>query len=117
MIEEPVPTFKELREARGWTQEQLGKLVGCLRSHISEYETGYKTPSLPMLYTLANLFEIPLDKMAKVIFLARPGHKKIIHPRNRMKGGRKKPKNKVKMKRRKNVQHVLKTKETSKKCR
>ncbi|MFJ6431312.1 Scr1 family TA system antitoxin-like transcriptional regulator [Streptomyces sp. NPDC091416] len=39
--------LRRLREARGWTQDRLGVLVGCTGRHISAIETGRKSPTLP----------------------------------------------------------------------
>ena len=49
--------IKELRKQRGWTQEHLAALIGVVKSHVSEMETGKKNPSGPLLDKLAEVFE------------------------------------------------------------
>lgn len=39
--------LRKLREARGWTQDQLGDMAGCSGRHISAMETGRKSATLP----------------------------------------------------------------------
>jgi|GEM_PF-1299297 len=50
--------LKDLRNKRGWTQEQLADIVGCTKSHISEMESGKKNASSPMLESLATAFDV-----------------------------------------------------------
>lgn len=38
--------LRKLREARGWTQEELGERMGYASAHISSVETGRKIPTL-----------------------------------------------------------------------
>ncbi len=38
--------LKQLREARGYTQQTFSVVVGISRSHYSQIETGEKQPSL-----------------------------------------------------------------------
>ncbi|MGW6455583.1 helix-turn-helix domain-containing protein [Streptomyces sp. NPDC055078] len=37
--------LRRLRDARGWTQEELGERVGCTGSHISAVEIGRRPPT------------------------------------------------------------------------
>lgn len=47
---------KELRTARGWTQEQLAAAVGVSRQSINSIERERYVPSLPLALTFARVF-------------------------------------------------------------
>ncbi|MFJ9842357.1 Scr1 family TA system antitoxin-like transcriptional regulator [Kitasatospora sp. NPDC101155] len=51
--------LRELREARGWTQEHLAALIGYSAVHVSAVETGRKPPTLPFSRRLDVAFEAP----------------------------------------------------------
>lgn len=54
---------KELRAARGWTQEELARSVGVSRQSINSIERGRYVPSLPLALTFAKLFECSTDQV------------------------------------------------------
>jgi len=62
-----VPTIKnrikELRTARGWTQEELAKAVGVSRQSINSIERDRYVPSLLLALTFARVFECPTDQI------------------------------------------------------
>lgn len=45
--------IKELREKKGLTQKELGRLVGVGQSVVAQYESGQRTPSLRIAERLA----------------------------------------------------------------
>ena len=49
--------IKLLREAKGITQEELGKRVGCTRQAIQQIEIGHNTPSVDTLEKIAKVFK------------------------------------------------------------
>ncbi|MFF2078033.1 Scr1 family TA system antitoxin-like transcriptional regulator [Kitasatospora sp. NPDC058162] len=49
--------LREAREARGWTQEHLGGLIGYSAVHISAVETGRKPPTSRFVKRLDGAFE------------------------------------------------------------
>jgi XRE family transcriptional regulator, regulator of sulfur utilization len=49
---------KQLRKARGWSQEELAERADLNRSYIGEIERGIATPSLATLSKLAGSFEL-----------------------------------------------------------
>jgi len=51
--------LRRLRNAKGWSQEDLAVRLEISRSHIGRLETGEKQPSLNMLFRLANALEVP----------------------------------------------------------
>lgn len=53
--------IRELREAKGWTQTELGKQVGVNQSAIDKYESGHIVPPVNRLYRLADAFGVSLD--------------------------------------------------------
>jgi putative transcriptional regulator len=54
---------KELRTARGWTQEQLAEAVGVSRQSINSIERDRYVPSLPLALTFARVFGSPTDEI------------------------------------------------------
>jgi transcriptional regulator with XRE-family HTH domain len=51
----------ELRESRGWTQEQLSGMIGITRAALSHYEKNRRKPDYDTLTTLADLFNVTID--------------------------------------------------------
>jgi len=49
--------LRELREARGLTQEQLGELVGASRQAVNAIETEKFEPSIWLAYDISRVFE------------------------------------------------------------
>ena len=47
----------ELRQARGWTRDELGQLLGISRSAIQKWEKGQHMPKVDMLVSLAEALE------------------------------------------------------------
>lgn len=53
--------IKELREENGWTQTQLGKLVGVERTTISNYEREDRQLTASVINQLCDLFDVSAD--------------------------------------------------------
>lgn len=53
--------LKELREQRGYSQEELAKLLNTSRSRIGMYEQGRRQPDFEMQETIADLFNVTID--------------------------------------------------------
>jgi putative transcriptional regulator len=54
---------KDLRTARGWTQEELAKAVGVSRQSINSIERDRYVPSLELALTFARIFGCPTDDL------------------------------------------------------
>jgi len=52
---------KDLRTARGWTQEQLAQAVGVSRQSINSIERNRYVPSLELALTFSRVFNCPTD--------------------------------------------------------
>jgi putative transcriptional regulator len=57
---------KELRTARGWTQQDLADSVGVSRQSINSIERDRYVPSLPLALTFARVFGCPTDDIFKL---------------------------------------------------
>ncbi len=57
---------KELRSARGWTQEQLAAAVGVSRQSINSIERDRYVPSLALALHFARIFECSTDEIFKL---------------------------------------------------
>jgi transcriptional regulator with XRE-family HTH domain len=53
--------LKAAREAKGYTKDKLGKLVGIHHSQIGRYEKGDASPSAEVLKKLANALDASTD--------------------------------------------------------
>mgnify|MGYP002713279769 CR=1 FL=1 len=56
--------IKQLRQARGWTQEELASQIGVKQKQISSYERGTSNPTTDVLIKIAQVFEVSLDYLA-----------------------------------------------------
>jgi putative transcriptional regulator len=54
---------KELRDARGWTQQQLADAVGVSRQSINSIERDRYVPSLLLALTFARVFGRATDEI------------------------------------------------------
>jgi putative transcriptional regulator len=54
---------KELRNGRGWTQEQLADAVGVSRQSINSIERDRYVPSLPLALAFARVFGCSTDEI------------------------------------------------------
>ena len=52
---------RELRQARGWTQQDLAAAVGVSRQSINSIECNRYVPSLPLALTFAHVFRCSTD--------------------------------------------------------
>ena len=55
--------IKELRTARGWTQQQLADAVGVSRQSINSIERQRYEPSLTLALTFARVFGYATDEI------------------------------------------------------
>jgi len=51
----------ELREQKGWTQEELSTTIGISRAALSHYEKSRRKPDFETLTQLADLFQVSID--------------------------------------------------------
>lgn len=56
---------RQLRDARGWSQEELADRAGLNRSFVGEIERGEVTVSLSTLAKLGHAFELPPSMLLK----------------------------------------------------
>ncbi|WP_082517559.1 helix-turn-helix domain-containing protein [Variovorax sp. Root318D1] len=61
---------RELRLARGWSQEELGARCGIDRTYVSGVERGVRNPTLTVVAAIAVGLETPLREL----FSASEGH-------------------------------------------
>lgn len=54
-------TLKQLRESKGFSQTELAEHVGLKQTTISQYESGFRKPSLLIAKKLADVLEVSLD--------------------------------------------------------
>ncbi len=52
---------RELRAERGWSQAELATRLGVSRQTVNAIETGRYDPSLPLAFSLARVFEQPIE--------------------------------------------------------
>ena len=57
---------KELRSARGWTQQELADAVGVSRQSINSIERDRYVPSLELALTFGRVFGVQMDDIFKL---------------------------------------------------
>jgi putative transcriptional regulator len=53
--------LRTLRTGRGWTQEELGRLLGVSRQAVNALETEKHDPSLDLAYRIAAVFGLAVE--------------------------------------------------------
>lgn len=53
--------LKELRGDKGWSQGDLANALGVSRQTVNALETGRYDPSLPLAFTIADLFGLAIE--------------------------------------------------------
>ena len=53
--------IRQLRGERGWSQAVMAEKLGVSRQSINAIETGRYDPSLPLAFSIARLFEVPIE--------------------------------------------------------
>lgn len=76
-------TIRELRQQRGWTQYELAVKVGVHPQAVYLWESGRRTPQVPQLRKLGQLFgmcsdEINLEHIAMSDSRGRPSRPRLI---------------------------------------
>jgi transcriptional regulator with XRE-family HTH domain len=61
MKKSTMQTIRELREERGWTQLQLGNMLGVTPVTVYNWERGQHMPTAPQLRALARAFGVSMD--------------------------------------------------------
>lgn len=54
---------RELREKRGWTQQELARMAGVSRQSVNSIERDRYVPSLPLALRFARLFACSTDEI------------------------------------------------------
>ncbi len=58
----PFPEIlRELREKKGYTQEDLGKLLNLSKNAVSHYEKDISQPNIETLQKIADIFDVSVD--------------------------------------------------------
>ncbi|HWI00254.1 MAG TPA: helix-turn-helix transcriptional regulator [Propionibacteriaceae bacterium] len=55
--------LKVLRAERSWTQGDLADQLEVSRQTVNALETGRYDPSLPLAFRIAEVFELPIEKI------------------------------------------------------
>lgn len=55
--------IRELRQAKGMTQEDLADRCGLFRTYMSRIETGKANPTLTMIHALADSIGVPVQQL------------------------------------------------------
>ncbi|ASL42197.1 Transcriptional regulator ClgR [Burkholderia sp. AD24] len=63
LVREFGAAVRRLREASGWSQEQLAEYAGLNRSYVGEIERGSAIASIVTLDKLARAFGVPVERL------------------------------------------------------
>jgi putative transcriptional regulator len=58
-----VNRVRDLREQKGWTQQELAEATGVSRQSINSIENNRYVPSLELALTFARVFKRPTDEI------------------------------------------------------
>ncbi len=53
--------LKVMRAERDWSQQDLAERLGVSRQSVNAIETGRYDPSLPLAFTISELFGLPIE--------------------------------------------------------
>ncbi len=53
--------LKVLRAERNWSQQELADRLGVSRQSVNAIEKSRYDPSLPLAFTIAELFDLPIE--------------------------------------------------------
>jgi len=53
--------LRDLRMAQSWSQAELGDRLNISRQSVNAIETGRYDPSLPLAFSIARLFDRPIE--------------------------------------------------------
>lgn len=56
-------SVREKRATKGWSQKELAERLGVSRQTVNAIEVGKYSPSLPLAFTLARIFEEPIENL------------------------------------------------------
>jgi transcriptional regulator with XRE-family HTH domain len=57
--------IKKIRKQKGWSQKDLGDMIGSHLSHVNRIETGKQNPSLEVLIKLADALGVSIDGLVR----------------------------------------------------
>ena len=55
--------LKVLRAERDWSQQALAERLGVSRQSVNAIETGRYDPSLPLAFSIAQVFGLPIEEI------------------------------------------------------
>lgn len=55
--------LRVLRAERSWSQQDLAERLGVSRQSVNAIETGRYDPSLPLAFTIAEVFAMPIEQI------------------------------------------------------
>lgn len=55
--------MKALREAKGWSQEELADRAGLHRTYISAVERAVRDPTLTVIARIAKALKVPISEL------------------------------------------------------
>lgn len=64
--------IREIRKARGLSQDQLAEVIGIDQKHMSRIELGKSYPSLDRLMRIAEALQVPLPGLFEFMHLESP---------------------------------------------
>jgi phage repressor protein C with HTH and peptisase S24 domain len=70
--------LKEARRRKGWTQEQLGEIVGVTKGNVSGWENGRHEPSFQQLNRISLASGLPLDVGSAPLIASEPTMQPIL---------------------------------------
>jgi transcriptional regulator with XRE-family HTH domain len=70
--------FKEIRVKLGLTQKELADIFGIAKLSVSQYETGFRSPSI-VIMAMMSLLNSLSEKKAKELLVLIEEHSNLVH--------------------------------------
>lgn len=70
--------LKVLRTHHGYSQEFVASHLNIIRQTYSHYETGRILPPLEAICTLAELYQVPVDSLLKLVVQTNPEQESVV---------------------------------------
>jgi len=72
--------MKEIRDANGWTLEEMAKKLGTTKQALSKYERGERSPKFDVAAKFARILKVPLSELTDEVQLEYDNYQNTVVP-------------------------------------
>lgn len=74
-----ISNIKNIRLMRDLSQKQIGSMLGVTEQRYGAIERNSNTPTITTIYSLADILDVKVDELYKMIYVTNEFYQKIIH--------------------------------------